>query len=213
MAGTNALVGTKYTWSGTDFQWTAANKAKYIIKGTGNTLTMAALEQTVGSETARPFNADATKWIMSDDLQLLGARTASVRIKALKTAETSYTSGTHILNACPFLDPLEPGASLALPAAWSAAYPVFVTTGQVASNGGVQNYLAQQTAIAEDAYSYTHFHFTSDANGSNGVLPYRYIGFYLRMVAHATTDPADPVVHTWQFEAEWYYTMDPRGYL
>lgn len=209
MAVTNVLTGKRYIWSGDDFAWNAANKAKYVRKGTGDTIIVDALEQTVGSETSNPIDA-ASKWIVSDDLWVIGAHTASLRIKAIKTAEASYTAGSHTLNAIGFLDEAEMSLSPELPAAFLNAYPLRIG-GVAAPTAGRANYLNVSTAIAETHHRYQHFHFYKNDVERTLSLPYRFIGCYLRLLAHATNDPADPVVHTWQFEAQWYYLCDSKA--
>lgn len=199
----NSFAGRRYIWSGSDFAWTTTSQARHLLKGTGDTLVDA-------GTTSPPFTADATKWILSDDLHLLGARTASVRIKATKTSQAAYTAGSHVLNAIGTMGPLELGLNIpgGTPPAFSNAFPIRISSYEEVASAGQIPYATANTGTASGVTAYQHFHFLSNGTGQLGVVPYRFIGFYLRLVAHATNDPTDPASHTWQFEAQWYYTMD-----
>lgn len=190
MPDTEVYSGSLYKYSGTDFAWSATGETRYVVKGTGFTLK--------DNGTSGPTQSSAADWIVSDDLWDIGVTTASLRIKATKTAGASYTAGTHYCNGFPAISTAELAAYVTTGSGNTALY---INSASTPNAGSVQIPTALTSGgNATDTYAYVHFSATSS---THIVTPIRFIAVVLPLQSHASTSPAG---HTWEFEAQWFYT-------
>lgn len=186
----DTILGLKYVWNTglANFSWGAATTYDYVVKSNGTNLK--------DNGTSGPTQASAADWIVSDDLQLIGAKTASVRLKATKVLGAAYTAGTHYCNGVALLDSSELTSTIIAAGGTTSLW--IGSTGALGA-GSVQIPTAF-TGAASGEVTYQHVHFFSSPVAAR-VTPIRFIAIFLPLQSGA-----DPAGHTYQFEAQWYYT-------